>query len=105
MGAALDDEITTFAATYAPRPGSLLDAGPTPGLSELKTSYDALAYHFARYGDDTAEPLSDELASTVLRNAVAARKRIKRAIAAKGRWPACGDALALGSRVASCSTF
>ena len=62
VGEALDSEITAFAATYrdlyAPRPGALVGAGPTPRLSELKTSYDALAYHFARYRRrGLAEPL------------------------------------------------
>ena len=45
VASALDAEITAFAATYAPRPGDLVGAGPMPGLVELKTAYDALAYH------------------------------------------------------------
>ena len=92
VGKALDAEITSFNAIYAPRPGALVDAGPTPGLSELKTSYDALAYHFARYrAKKIAEPLPDALASTVRRNALAAQKRIQKTQAAReaarGTWP------------------
>ena len=105
VGEALDSEITAFAATYrdlyAPRPGALVGAGPTPRLSELKTSYDALAYHFARYRRrGLAEPLPNALASTVRRNAVAAQKRIQKTQAAqeaaKGAWPTCRGPL--GSR-------
>jgi len=108
VGEALDAEITAFATVYAPRPGSLIDAGPTPGLSELKTSYDALAYHFARYrGGRNAEPLPEALASTVRRNALAAQKRIQKTQAvqeaAKGAWPTCRG-VPLGSRDTQCST-
>ena len=108
VGEALDAEITAFAAMYAPRPGALVDAGPTPGLSELKTAYDALAYHFARYsGRDAAEPLPDALASTVRRNAIAAQKRIRKTQAAqeaaKGAWPTCRG-IPLGARDTQCST-
>ena len=67
--------------------GALDEAEATPGLSELKTAYDTLAIHFARQ-----TPLSESEASTVLRNAVAARKRIKRAQNMIGRWPNCQGA-------------
>ena len=108
IGEALDGEITAFAAVYAPRPGALIDAGPTPGLSELKTAYDALAYHFARYrGASNAEPLPEALAGTVRRNALAAQNRIKKIRAAqeaaKGVWPTCRG-VPLGYRDSQCST-
>ena len=83
VGVGLEKEITQFATTYAPRPGSLVDAGPTPGLPELKTAYDALAYHLVRYKADTTTPLPDALASTVLRNSKEALKRIRRAQAVR----------------------
>ena len=103
----LDAEITAFAATYAPRPGALIDAGPTPGITELKTSYDALAYHFARYRGRDAEPLPEALAGTVRRNALAAQKRIQKVQAARqaaeGTWPTCRG-VPLGARDVQCST-
>ena len=78
VGVGLDQEITLFAATYAPRPGSLVDAGPLPGLTELKAAYENLSYHFTRYKADTTTPLPDSLAGTVSRNAREAQKRIER---------------------------
>ena len=36
-------------------------------------------YHFSRYGDDTAEPLTEALAGTVARNTAAAKKELTRA--------------------------
>ena len=102
LGPKLDEEITQFAAIYATRPGAL-EASDTPGLAELKAAYDALTYHFARYGSGTTTPLSEATASTVYRNAVAARKRIRRAHNTIGRWPNC-NGRPLGSRDAYCST-
>jgi hypothetical protein len=107
VGDALDAEITAFSATYAPRPGALIDGGPVPGINELKTSYDALAYHLARYRGRKLEPLPEALASTVRRNALAAQKRILKVQeareAAAGTWPTCRG-VPLGSRDTQCST-
>ena len=108
VAAALDAEITAFAATYPPRSEAPPDAGPTPGLSELKTAYDALAYHLARYrGRDTVEPLPEALAVTLRSNAIAAQKRIRKVQtaqeAARGAWPTCRG-VPLGTRDSQCST-
>ena len=107
VGAALADEITRFSAIYTPRPGALVDStGATPGLTELRTAYDALADHFSRAGCDAQAPLPDALAATVRRNAVAAQKLIRKAQQSRGKWPTCGpEGGALGSRDMGCSTM
>ena len=106
VGAApLNDEITQFTAIYAPRPGTLIEAGTTPGLAELMTACDALAPHFSRY-DGGILPLPDALAASVRRNAFVAQKLIKRARDSRGKWPTCGpEGRALGSRSTACSTM
>ena len=79
VGAALDEQITAFSVMYGQRPGALIDGGPQPGMSQLNTAYDALAYHFSRYGDDTMTPLPEQLTGTILRNVKDAQKQMKRA--------------------------
>ena len=68
VGPQLNAEITKFAAVYAARPGAPTEADSTPGLAELKSAYEALTQHFARYGSDTTTPLSEAEASAVSRN-------------------------------------
>ena len=82
VGAALDDQITAFSTAYGSRPGALIGGGPQPGMSQLTTAYDALAYHFSRYGDDSSEPLPEQLKGTINRNVKEARTAIKRAVSA-----------------------
>ena len=100
---ALDEEMASFAAIYASRPGSPMDAMQTPGLTELLAAYDTLKRHFDRYGSGTSTPLSEADSSSVLRNSVAAQRRIRQAVRTIGQWPNC-QGRPLGSRDAACST-